>query len=63
MQEREKSLIAKAQQGDKEIMSEILEKNKRTYMEYSKKIFRKRIWSRRFIPNCVYWLYRSNTEI
>ncbi len=43
MQEREKSLIAKAQQGNKEIMSEILEKNKRTYMEYSKKIFRKRI--------------------
>ena len=39
MQEREKTLIAKAQQGDKEI----LEKNKRSYMEYCKKIFRKRI--------------------
>lgn len=39
MQEREKSLIAEAQQGNKEIMSEILEKNKRTYMEYSKKDF------------------------
>lgn len=43
MQEREKALIAKAQQGDKEIMSEILEKNKRAYMEYCKKIFGKRI--------------------
>ena len=43
MQEREKTLIAKAQQGDKEMLAEILEKNKRSYMEYSKKIFRKRI--------------------
>ena len=43
MQEREKTLIAKAQQGDKEILAEILEKNKRSYMEYSKKVFRKRI--------------------
>ena len=43
MQEREKSLIAKAQQGDKEKLAQILEENKRSYMEYSKKIFRKRI--------------------
>lgn len=43
MQEREKTLIAKAQQGDKEILAEILEKNKRSYMEYCQKIFRKRI--------------------
>ena len=43
MQERDISLIAKAQQGDKEILAEILEKNKRSYMEYSKKVFRKRI--------------------
>lgn len=43
MQERDKTLIAKAQQGDKEILAEILEKNKRSYMEYCKKIFRKRI--------------------
>lgn len=43
MQEREKALIAKAQQGDKEIMSEIIEKNKRSNMEYCKKIFRKRV--------------------
>ena len=63
MQEREKTLIAKAQQGDKEILAEILEKNKRSYMEYCKKIFRKRIWSRWFISNCMYRLYRSNTEI
>lgn len=43
MQEREKTLIAQAQQGDKEKLAEILETNKRAYMEYCKKIFRKRI--------------------
>ncbi len=43
MQERERTLIAKAQQGNKEILAQILEENKRSYMEYSKKIFRKRI--------------------
>ncbi len=43
MQEREMSLIAKAQQGDKEKLAQILEENKRSYMEYCKKIFRKRI--------------------
>jgi len=63
MQERYKTLIAKAQQGDKEIMELIIKENKRTYMEYCKKIFRKRIWSRRFISNCLYRLYWSNTEI
>lgn len=63
MQEREKTLIAQAQQGDKEKLAEILEINKRTYMEYCKKIFRKRIWSRWFISNCMYRFYRGNTEI
>lgn len=63
MQEREKTLIAQAQQGDKEILAEILEKNKRTCMEYCKKIFRKRIWSRRFISNCMYRFYWGNTEV
>lgn len=43
MQERERTLIAKAQQGDKEILAQILEENKRPYMEYCKKIFWKRI--------------------
>ena len=43
MQEREKTLIAQAQQGNKEKLEEILEKNKRTSMEYCKKIFRERI--------------------
>lgn len=43
MQERYKTLIAKAQQGDKKIMAELLEENKRTYMEYCKKIFGTRI--------------------
>lgn len=63
MQEREKTLIAKAQQDDKNAMAELLEENKRTNMEYCKKIFRKRIWSRWFISNCMYRLYWSNTEI
>lgn len=63
MQERERTLIAQAQQGDKEILALILEENKRTYMEYCKKIFRKRIWSRRFVSNCLHWFYRGNTEI
>lgn len=43
MQERKKTLIAEAQQGDKEKLAQILEENKRSYMEYSKKIFGKRI--------------------
>ena len=43
MKKKKKSLIAKAQQGDKEKMAQILEENKRSYMEYCKKIFRKRI--------------------
>lgn len=63
MHERERTLIALAQQGDKEILAQILEENKRTCMEYSKKIFRERIWSRRFISNCLYRIYWSNTEI
>ena len=63
MQEREKSLIAEAQQGDKEKLAQILEENKRSYMEYSKKIFRKRIWSRWFISNCMHRVYWSDKEI
>ena len=63
MQEREKSHIAKAQQGDKEKLAQILEENKRSYMEYCKKIFRKRIWNRGFISNCMHWFYRSDKEI
>lgn len=43
MQERDKTLIAQAQQGDKEALAEILEKNKRSYLEYCKKIYWKRI--------------------
>lgn len=43
MHERDKKLILLAQQGDKEKLAQILEENKRSYMEYSKKIFRKRI--------------------
>ena len=63
MQRRYKALIAKAQQGDKNSMEKILEENKRTYMECSKKIFRKRLWSRWFISNCLYRLYWGNTEV
>ncbi len=63
MQERDKTLIAQAQQGDKEVLAEILEKNKRSYMEYCKKIYWKRIWSRWFISNCLHRIYRGNTEI
>lgn len=43
MHERNKTLIVLAQQGDKKKLEQILEENKRSYMEYSKKIFRKRI--------------------
>ena len=43
MQEREKTLIAKAQQGDREILAQILEENKRSYREYCKEIYWKRI--------------------
>ena len=43
MQERYRTLIAKAQQGDKKILEMIINENKRINVEYSKKIFRKRI--------------------
>lgn len=43
MQAREKTLIAQAQQGDKEKLAQILDENKRFNMEYCKKIFRERI--------------------
>lgn len=43
MQERDRTLIAKAQQGDKEKLTQIIEENKRSYMEYCKEIFGKRI--------------------
>ena len=43
MQVRCKTLIAKAQQGDEKIMTQIIEENKRSNMEYCKEIFRKRI--------------------
>ena len=43
MHEREKELILLSQKGDKEALSQILNSNKRTYMEYSKKISWKRI--------------------
>lgn len=43
MQERDRALIAQAQQGDKEILEIIINENKRFNLEYSEKIFRKRI--------------------
>ena len=43
MHERKKSLIILAQNGDKKALEKIIEENKRSYLEYSKKIFRKRI--------------------
>lgn len=35
--------IKKAQEGDKDELSKIIENNSRAYLEYSKKIFRQRI--------------------
>lgn len=43
MQERDRTLIAQAQQGDKESLEIIIKENKRIDLEYSKKVFRKRI--------------------
>lgn len=43
MQERDRTLIAQAQQGDKETLEIIINENKRINLEYSEKIFRKRI--------------------
>jgi len=40
---REKRLIILAQQGNQDALAQILECNKRTYMEYSKKVYGKRI--------------------
>lgn len=46
--------IIKSQKGNKEELQKLIEKNNRTYLEYCKKIYRKRVWNRRFISN---WLY------
>lgn len=43
MHKRYRTLIAQAQQGDKDVLEEIINENKRINLEYSKKIFRKRI--------------------
>ncbi len=40
MQERDRTLIAQAQQGDKEVLEKIINENKRINLEYSKKVFR-----------------------
>lgn len=49
--------IKKAKSGSDEAMTELIKDNNRTNMEYSKKIFIKRIWSGRFISNCLYGIY------
>lgn len=43
MYEREKNLILLSQKGNKEALSQLLEENKRSNMEYCKKIYRERI--------------------
>ena len=43
MPERYKTLIAQAQQGNKEILEKIINENKRFNLEYSKEVFRKRL--------------------
>lgn len=43
MQVRNKTLIEQAQQGDKETLEKLINENKRINLEYSKKIFRKRL--------------------
>lgn len=55
--------IEKAKNGDEKAMTELVENNKRTYMEYSKKILFKRIWDRRFIPNRLYGIYKIYKKI
>lgn len=43
MHKRYKTLIEQAQQGDKKVLEEIINENKRINLEYSEKIFGKRI--------------------
>lgn len=43
MQERAKTLIAQAQQGNKIGLEILINENKRFNLEYSKEIFRKRL--------------------
>ena len=43
MHERKKMLIVLAKNGNKDALTKLIVENKRTYMEYSKKIFSKSI--------------------
>ena len=49
--------IEKAKNGDEKAMTELVENNKRTYMEHCKKILFKRFRNRRFIPDRMYGIY------
>ena len=49
--------IKKAKSGSDEAMTELIKDNNRINMEYSKKIFIKRVWSGRFISDCLYGIY------
>lgn len=55
--------IKKAQNGDQDAMTELVENNKRTYLEYSKKIYFKRIWNGRFIPDRVHRIYKIYKKV
>ena len=56
-------LIKKAQKGDKETLWKLISENNRSNLEYSKKIFWKRLRIRRFISNWLCWLYQIYSKI
>ena len=55
--------IKKASLGDNEAMTILIENNKRTNMEHSKKILWQRIRNRRPIPNRMYGFHQINKKI
>lgn len=55
--------ILDAQNNSEEALSKIIEANSRISMEHCKKILRKRPINRRFIPNRLYRINKSNKKV
>ena len=63
MYENTAKRILKAQNGDEEEMTKLIEENNRLNLEHSKKIHRKRIRDRRLVSNRMYGLYKINKKV
>lgn len=63
MYENTTERILKAQNGDEEEMTKLIEENNRINLEYSKKIYWQRSRNRRLISNWMYGFYKINKKV